>query len=271
MGSSGKKALRAGLMKFGAEAVERILSRSTVQSTLRGQLRKLVTGSGERFTGAIPEVEQTADRVVEALRGRIPEPACIGIDGIAGAGKSSLARSLSGRLGLRWQTLYARDVCRPLQLQRGVIYENLRLFRTQDLDAFDALVYIDAPLPLARERVLQRDRAGTVLDFFDFEKLKRFGDAVFEAAEGDTIEIPDSFIKLKIRPAKGFRNRENLAERLVEAGLEPGDLCREEMLFLLFEKRPRKGIRPYVKLGAYNSDLAAAVAVGVLAALRKLS
>jgi len=271
MGSSGKRMLRAGLKRFGAETASRILSRPTVRSTVRSQIRRLLTGNRERLTEEIPEVEQTAQRIVEALRGKIPNPACLGIDGIAGAGKSSLGRSLSGKLELRWQTLYARDVCKAVNLQPGVIYENQRLFRTQDIDRFDALLYVDAPLPVAKQRVLQRDRANTILDFFDFEKLKRFGDAVFEATDGEAIEIPDSFAKLKLRPAGGFRNRENLAERLKEAGFTPGDLCREEMLFLLYEGRPRKGIRPYVKLGAYNSDIAAGIAAGLMAAMRRLS
>ncbi len=263
--------LMEALARFGSETASRILARPTVQSTIRGQLRRLFTGSAERPWQEIPEVERTAQRIADSLQGRISRPACIGIDGVAGSGKSSLGCSLSGKLGMQCRTLYARDVQARLCLEKGVIYENQRLFRTQDIDCFDAIIYLDTPLEIARQRILERDRAGTVVDFFDLDKLKRLGDIVFEATDGETIEIPDSQAKMKLRPADGFRNRENLRERLEQAGLRAGDLCKEQMLFLLCEGKVRKGFQPYVKLGAYRSDFAAGIAAGILAAMRRLS
>ncbi len=242
-----------------------------MQSTVRGLVRKLVTGSREKPYREIPSVEKTSDLIIEALDEKGIRPTCLGIDGIAGAGKSTLGRSLSKRLGLEWRTLYARELTKPVKLEDGTIYENIRLFRTQDIDHFDAILYIDIPAEKARARVLERDRDGALADVLDFEKLKRLGDLAFEISEGKEIRIPGSSVRMKIRPEGGYRAKEHLKSRLKERGLREENLSKEEMLFLSCYGEVKKGIRPYLKLGAYNREILDGLLVGLLVAFDQLS
>lgn len=269
--SSSKKFARIALVQFGAATARRLLSRATVRSTLRGQARKLLTGSREKPYQLVPLVERAAECIVELLDGRIPNPPCIGIDGIAGSGKSTLGRSLARKLGLEWRTLFGREMDQSVKLEKGTIYENIRLFRTQDIDHFDAIIYIDIPVEMAKQRVMDRDRNGALADLLDFEKLKRIGDAAFEAAGGQELRIPDSPARMKIRPAGGFGLGRHLATRLREQGLEPAELCTEELLFLHCYGQAHKGIRPYIKFGAYKRDILVGLLTGLLVAFDGLS
>jgi hypothetical protein len=266
-----KKMLLAGLLRFGSTIASRLLSRPTVQSTVRGLVRKLVTGTRERPHCEIPSVERTSDRIVEILQGQIPTSACLGIDGIAGSGKSTLGRSLSKKLDLKWRTLYAREMDKPVELKGGTIYENIRLLRTQDINHFHAIFYIDIPIEKARARVLERDRDGALADILDFKKLKHIGDVAFEVAAGEEIRIPDSPVRMKIRPNGGYRSVENLISRLKAARLQEENLSKEEMIFLHCYGEAKKGIRPYLKLGAYNREILAGLLAGLLVAFDKIS
>lgn len=266
-----KEMLKAGLLRFGATTALTLLSKTTIRSAIRGQIRKLITGNREKPSREIPSVERTSDRIVKIMRGKIPASACIGIDGIAGGGKSTLARSLSRKMGLKKRTLHSREMDAPLEFNQGMIYENIRLFRTQDIDCFDAILYIDMPVRRARIRVLERDRNGALVDFLDFEMLKRIGDLCFEVADGEQLKIPESCVRMKIRPARGYRTGENLASKLEESGLRSQALSKEEMLFLLCYGEARKGIRPYLKLGAYNRDMLEGLLSGVYAVLYDVS
>jgi hypothetical protein len=270
MGSK-KKVLRDSLIVFGATTVGQMLKRPTIQSGLRGLARKLITGSREKRYKEIPAVERTTDKIADLLEGRLPTPACLGIDGIAGGGKSTLGRSLAKRFDLNWHTLYSKELGKAVEIIPGTIYENIRLFRTQDIDLFDAIFYIQIPPDQARERVLSRDRNGTLADLLDFETLQRLGDLAFDSADGDDIQIPNSPIRMKVRPASGFCQRENLKARLKAQGLESEGLGVEEMLFLSCFGEAKKGIRPYLKLGAYNNEILAGIRVAVLTALDELS
>lgn len=266
-----KDLIKASLLKFGATTASNLLARPTVQSTVRGLVRKLVTGSREKPYREIPSVERTAEQIVKLLAGRISEPACLGIDGIAGSGKSTLGRSLSKKLNLKWRTLYAREMDRPIAFERGTIYENIRLLRTQDIDAFDAVFYIDIPARQARSRVIERDRDGALADVLDFEKLKRLGDLAFEVAGGELIEIPGSSVRMKIRPPEGFRANQTISAQLAKAGLPHDSLSKEEMIFLLRDGQAQKGIRPYLKLGAYNPEILSGLLAGLLVAFDQIS
>ena len=269
--SSSKKLLQAGLVKFGAITAGRLLARETVRSTIRGQVRRLLTGSKEKPYQLVPAAERAADHLIAILENRISTPACIGIDGIAGSGKSTLGRSLSAKLDLEWRTLFGREMDRPVSLEPGTIYENIRLFRTQDIDRFDAIIYIDVPIETAKKRVLSRDRNGALVDFLDYEKLKKIGDVAFEAADGEAVPIPESPATVKIRPKSGYRLAGNLAQRLEAKGLDKDGLCVEEMLFLLCYGEAQRGIKPYVRFGAYNQDILTGALSGLLVALDMLS
>ena len=108
-------------------------------------------------------------------------------------------------------------------------------------------------------------------NFLDFEKLKIIGNLAFEIAEGEEIKIPSSPIRMKIRPPAGYQDQKNLADRLKTAGIRAEKLSKEEMLFLSCYGEAKQGIKPYLKLDAYNHDIIAGLVAGIMVALGKIS
>ncbi len=153
--------------------------------------------------------------------------------------------------------------------QERTIYEQHRLFRTQDVDVFDVLVFIDEPVEVSKARVLQRAKEETreslIIYALDYEKLKKIGKLAFDACEGEPISIPRSSLLVKIRPAGGFHATENIVSRLGDAGHDARNMAKEEMLFLLAYGRPRSGLIAYVVPGAFNHELLQ----GLLAGMRE--
>jgi hypothetical protein len=242
-----------------------LFSRPTVQSTLRAQTRWVLTGSREKPYRDIPEVEICSYRIMELWERGGMRPSTICIDGLPGSGKSSLGRSLAKKAGLEWKTLNWKDLEYPYPFEEGRIYENIRLIRTQDIEHFDLIIYIDCPVDTATCRVMERDRDGIFLDVIDLPKLKEIGDAAFEMIAGEEIRIWQSPARIKFRPADGYRDIENLAHRLEAMGQHVQGFSKEELLFLYCRGKPERGIAPYVKPGAYNRELLS----GLSAALRR--
>ncbi len=201
-------------------------------------------------------VEEQAERIAQILLERDIALNRLGIDGIPGSGKSTLARALAKRLGMAWKSLDYRPLGgdtqgtfgSPLLKQERTVYEHYRLFSTQDVDAFDAIVHIDEPVENSRARVRRRGR-GLVLGLvLDYNKLRRVGALAFDVCEGERIVIPESPLVLKIKPTEGFRAVENVASRLGSAGHDTSDISKmskEEMLFLLACGKRREGLKAY--------------------------
>jgi hypothetical protein len=255
---------------FVTAAAINLLSRETIKSAIRGRVRKLLTGSAEKPYSEVQPVEEYADRIMSVLEKHRVFPQCVGIDGPPGSGKSTLGRSLAKRMGLEWRTLYLSEIKKPYSFKTGFIYENIRLFRTQNIENFDVIIYLDCPVEEAQQRVINRDRNAALIDYVDFQKLKKVGDAAFAAADGEVITIPMSPIRMKIRPRNGFRDIENLRAKLSSKGLDVERFSKEELLMIdCFGQRtfwPQSGIFPYVNLGAYNRELLSAVQVALRSA-----
>ena len=110
----------------------------------------------------------------------IPLGKLVCITGVSGSGKSTLARALADRLGLQWQCLDHMDMNKPIDFSKDqTIYEHHRLLRTQDVDIFDALIYIDEPVEVSRQKVLMRKRGGYLVDMMNYEMMKRVGAKAF--------------------------------------------------------------------------------------------
>ena len=229
-----EKTLPGMAVAFITAATMNLLAKDTIRSAIRGRVRRLLTGSSEKPYQDIATVERYADQIVDILYEKNIFPEIIGIDGPPGSGKSTLGRSLANRTGLNWRCLYLKDVREPYFFTFGHIYENIRLFRTQNIDNFDVIIYIDCQVEDAEHRVIERDRNGALVDYVDFEKMKKIGDAAFEMADGEEIMIPRSPIRIKLRPKDGYRDIDNLRMILRSRGLDfdVERYSKEELLFI---------------------------------------
>ena len=232
-----------------------ILRKQTVRSTAGSEIRKIFTGSREPPYEKVSAVECFADTIKRTVDEKGILPKLIGIDGPPGSGKSSLGRALAERFKLEWKTLYWKEIRGPYPFNEGEIYENMRLIRTQDVEHFDIVIYIDCTIEEAKRRVITRNRTATLADVVDFARLKKIGDAAFEMLDGDEINIAQSPIKMKLRPQKGYRDIENLKNRLRQEGFDVTGFSKEELLFIYCYGKPQSGVAPYVKFGAYNKEI----------------
>ena len=251
-----KKVLPEMALNFLVHASKNLLSRYTLRAAIRAQARRIFTGSREKPYKPVPVVEDWADRIMEIfLRNRSSFPNSICIDGPPGSGKSTLGRALAERCGLKWRTIYWREIKGPYPFKPGRIYENIRLIRTQDREQFDWIVYVDCSTEDAKTRVISRDRDAALVDIVDFTLLKRIGDTAFAMLDGEETSIPGSPLKIKMRPERGYRDLDELKMRLWDRNIDTERFSKEELLFIYCYGKPKCGILPYLKLGAYNKEI----------------
>jgi hypothetical protein len=249
---------------FLAVSTLRLLARETILTDLRSHVRKFVTGSREKIPHReIPEVEGYADEIMEILRYKGRSPRTVAIDGLPGSGKSTLGRSLANRAGLKWRTLHRQELVLPYPFKEGRIYENMRLIRTQDVEHFDMVIYLNCRPEVAKQRILARDRDGMVLDMLRFDMVKEIGDLAFSLLDGEELTIQDSPVRVKLRPESGYSDMEKLRTRLCMTEFVTDGFSKEELLFALLYGTPEGGITPYLKLGAYNEDFSAALSAAL--------
>ncbi|MBA7650484.1 hypothetical protein ES703_58290 [subsurface metagenome] len=248
----------------GKTAAGALAKRPGIQASLDSLKAKLTTGKAEKHE-IIDEVNKNADEIIALLNSKKVHIERLAVDGVPGSGKSTLARALAEKLNFELQTLDYIDLNKPQDFSKErTIYEHHRLLRTQNIDDFDAIVYIDEPPELSQKKCLHRKRGGINIDIFDYEKLKKIGAEAFNTAAGKVYKIENSYIKLKIKPKAGFRVYENIRDKVEKKDFKTAGLSKEELLFVSVYDRPQKGLMAYVKLDAYNKEILKGLSAGVL-------
>lgn len=256
------------LMASGAATARAIYSRPTVKSTFESLVKKFFTGKWEEQV-SLDVVNHQADRIIDLLKSNGVTPNKLAVDGLPGSGKSTLARALADKLGFQWKSLDHQNLNKPIDFTEGkTVYEHHRLLRTQNPDNFDAVIYIYEPVELAKERVVKRKRIPIIVDVLDFEKLKQMGDKAFALCNGLTHDIPDTNLKVKIKPNDGFKAYENIFSELSALGLNPEGLSKEQLLFLSIDGKARQGLNAYINTSVYNQELLIGLTAGLNELLR---
>ncbi len=241
-----------------SETSKAILNRPNVKATLSSLKSKVLTGKDEHYT-IIEKVEEQAKEVASILQSMNLTINRIGIDGLPGSGKSTFARALAKCMSMQWRSLDHENMDVPINFSKDLtIYEHHRLFRTQNVDVFDVIIYIDNPVEDSKANILKRTQSGRgsiILDVLDFEKLKKIGKVAFEFCDGKSIPLSDSNLVMKIKGPEGFKMREKLEDILNELEINTKGLSKEEMLFLLAYAKPQKGLKAYFLPGAFNDEL----------------
>ncbi len=207
----------------------------------------------------------SADWIFHFLKKNQLHPNRIAIDGLPGSGKSTLAEALSVRLNMEWVSLDYQlpEGNTPLD-QDLTIYEHHRLLRTQVLDAFDMILFIDLPMDTIKQQIIERGQGALNIELFDYELMQEIGKAVFDMAGGESVRVSGSDMLMKIKPSQGFALEQTLAEKLAIKGFECADnLTQEEKLFLFLKGEPRKGLSGYHQGGKYTQQLLRNVAKNV--------
>ncbi len=248
----------------GKTTADALAKRPGVQASLDSLKMRVTTGRGEKHE-IIDEVYKNADDIIALLNSKGVHTKKLAVDGVPGSGKSTLARALAEKLNFTLETLDYIDLNKPQDFSKEkAIYEHHRLLRTQDIDDFDAIIYIDEPPELSQKKCLHRKRGGIDIDIFDYEKLKKIGEEAFNIATGKIYKIKNSYIKLKIKPKAGFRAYENIRDKVKKKGFETEGLCKEELLFASAYGKAAKGLMAYVRLDAYNEEILEGLSAGVL-------
>jgi hypothetical protein len=208
-------------------------------------------------TREVKEVEKNADWIVDFLQAKGLRPNRIGIDGLPGSGKSTLANALSNRLKMEWISLDYQMSNDSYSFNKNkAVYEHHRLFRTQELDVFDLIIFIDLPVARIKKQIIDRGQGAVNVEIFDFNLMQEIGRIAFEIADAENIRVSESHLHMKIRPAEGFNTSENLVKKLTATGFWGTEkLSKEEKLFLLIEGKEKKGLFAYNQGGKYAKEL----------------
>ncbi|MFC1736371.1 hypothetical protein ACFL1X_09645 [Candidatus Hydrogenedentota bacterium] len=214
-----------------------------------------------------------AKQAAELLAVRLGDirPGRIGVDGLPGSGKSTLARALAEQMGMGWVCLdHQLSTKAPIDLSRpDMVYEHHRLFRTQVLDQFDFLIYLDEPLETVEKQILDRGRGAAMLEVFDFAKMQAVGRKAFEIADGETWRVPQTNILVKRQPPEGFKEREHLEEEVKGMGFSATEnLPKEALLFLATFGKAKDGALAYLHVERLFGEIVNTVARATLGPAR---
>lgn len=255
-----KKSGLAGVaLSFSAALVKHLIAKPGLRASADYKF-KTALHLQDDFSVAQENVQRTADEIIRLFEEKGVKPLRIAIDGVPGSGKSTLTRELAQRLGMTAVCLDHQNMDEALSFdQERAIFEHHRLLRTQNIDVFDVVIYIDEPVAVSKKKVLARQRGGYLVDIMNYELLKQVGEKAFLFVAGDLFSVHNSFVKVKFKPQGGYKDRENINSALRMKGIDGSRYSKEEALFLCLGNDARKGFRAYVNLHAFDKEVIAAL------------
>lgn len=215
--------------------------------------------------GRIPEgILDNAEETVRSIMKIKPDVLRIAVDGLPGSTKGQLARAIAQKLGFAWECMEEMEANTSMNFHKPTsVYEHHRLLRTRNCDNFDAIVYVDEPVESAVERVMKRKGGTAILETWDFDRLKLVGDKAFEICSGESYNVPNTNIHIKIKPENGFGAEENITAELARHGIAVGGPDKEQMLFLCADRGAREGLSAYTHADGRNKESLLKLAEGM--------
>jgi hypothetical protein len=237
------------------------------------------------IAGAIPqEALDQADAVHQALLAHGVDPASVrmGIDAPPGSGKTTLAKAIQQKAGIKHYGLdwlpgnalhstigLGRNIEKmPRAPHAGEVLEHYMLGRTYDPELFDAMVHIRRDPEVLKQQLQQRGHGAYIGDTMDLPKSLGVADLGFDTLGGDVIDIGNG-IQMKLRPREGWGNA--LDQQLQQRGIDSHDLSRHEKLLSLYsgQRTTGAGWTPYAKNPFSTGEtlaLGASIPLGMMAA-----
>lgn len=255
-----------------------------VQASIRAVQEGGSTEERDR-AGAIPQgALDQAGAIHQALLAHGVDPATVrmGIDAPPGSGKTTLAKAIQQKAGIKHYGLdwlpgnalhstvgLGRNIEKmPRAPHAGEVLEHYMLGRTYDPELFDAMVHIRRDPEVLKQQLQQRGHGGYIGDTMDLHKSLGVADLGFDTLGGEVIDLGNG-VQMKLRPREGWGN--TLDDQLAQRGIDAHDLSRHEKLLSLHagQRTTGAGWTPYVKNPFSTGEtlaLGASIPLGVMAA-----
>lgn len=262
-----------------------LLNKPGIKSNVQNMLSDKGTTQEQDLGGELhPQALAHADAIHHALTSRGLDPATLrmGIDAPPGSGKTTLARAVAAKSGMKhygldwepgnwWKSTVGlgRNIEKtPRAPHAGEILEHYMLGRTYDPELFDAMVHIRRDPAVLKQQLQSRGNSAYISDMMDLDKSLGVAALGFDTLGGETVDIGDG-VQLKMRPREGWGN--NLDQQLMQKGINPEGLSRHEKLLSLHggKRTGGAGWTPYVKNPFSTGEtlaLGASVPLGIMAA-----